>query len=95
MDENGRLATDLKLELVNLVGKKPFVKMWLNEVKCEGLCDTGSMISLINRKFLVETFPSVKMHTGVDFLGNEITYVIKFWAGEFGSIIPKSVHSDR
>ena len=45
------------------------VKVWLNEVELECLWDTGSMISLINKKVISEKFSEVKWHTVDEFMG--------------------------
>ena len=61
--------TKLQLELINLVGRKPVIKCWLNQRQCEGLWDTGSMISLMNKRVVEEKFPNVKIHSVEEFLG--------------------------
>ena len=45
-------VTKLEAELVSVVGKKPVVEIHLNDVKVKALWDTGSMISLMNKKVL-------------------------------------------
>ena len=63
---------NFQLDLINLVGKKPILKIWLNQLECEGLWDTGSMISLINKKVLEEKFPELKMHSVDTFMGTGV-----------------------
>ena len=64
-----KFPTKQQLELINLVGKKPVIKFWLNQRQCEGLWDTGSMISLMNKKVVEEKFPNLKIHSVEEFLG--------------------------
>ena len=71
--ENGKkLPTKLQSDLINLVGRKPVVKIWLNDNEVEGLWDTGSMISLINKDLLQEKFPDLKIHSVDEFMGAEL-----------------------
>ena len=54
-----------------MVGERPLVNFYLNEIKVEGLWDTGAMISLVDTSFIENNFPDVKLHSVADFLGNE------------------------
>ena len=55
--------------MISVVGKKPIVKILLNNVECDCLWDTGSMISLISKNVLAEKFPKTKMHSVDEFMG--------------------------
>ena len=68
-----KLPRNLKLKLVKLVGERPLVNIHLNKKKIRGLWDTGAMISLVNKSFLKENFPDVKIHSIKDFIGEGLT----------------------
>ena len=61
----------LKMKLIRLVGERPLVNIFLNNRELEGLWDTGSMISLINKDFLEDHFPGVEMYSVADFMEND------------------------
>ena len=57
--EKETLPIKLRNNLVKVVGEKPLINCYMNDVKIKGLWDTGSMISLLGKKWLDEKFPSV------------------------------------
>ena len=69
MREKETLPIKLRNNLVKVVGEKPLINCYLNDVKVKGLWDTGSMISLLEKKWLDEKFPSVVTLSLDQFLG--------------------------
>ena len=67
--EKETLPTKLRNNLVKVVGEKPLINCYLNDIKVKGLWDTGSMISLLGKKWLDEKFPSVETISLENFLG--------------------------
>ena len=67
--DDEKLPFQLKKKLIGLVGERPLVNVFLNEVKSRCLWDTGAMISLINEDML-ESFPEVKMLSVEEFTGS-------------------------
>ena len=59
------------LKLAKLVGNRPVLNYTLNNKLCQGLWDTGSMISLINNKWLSEEFPDTEIHSIDSFIGTQ------------------------
>ena len=55
-------------KIVNLVGEKPMLKCSLGDKDFEVLWDTGSMISLVDRKWVKDNFPGAIVHSVADFL---------------------------
>ena len=53
------------------MGEKPLVNIFLNNWEVEGLWDTGSMISLMNKNYVEEHFPGVEIHSVADFIQND------------------------
>ena len=66
-----KLPLKLKKKLVKLVGERPILNFLLNNKKISGLWDTGAMVSLLNRLFLLKHFPEAKIQTIAEFLGEE------------------------
>ena len=62
VNNDDRLPYKTKLKLIRLVGARPLVKIRLNGVEVTGLWDTGAMISLVNKVFLSEHFPEVRLN---------------------------------
>ena len=58
----------LKKKLLKLVGVKPMLKCFLDGVNSEMLWDTGSMVSLVDRKWLATNFPDAIVHPISDFM---------------------------
>ena len=54
--------------LIQLIGEKPILKCSLNDVECEALWDTGSMVSLINFDWFEERFPAKPIQSVHEFL---------------------------
>ena len=67
--EKETLPIKLRNNLVKVVGEIPLINCYLNDVKIKGLWDTGSMISLLGKKWLDEKFPSVVTLSLEQFLG--------------------------
>ena len=59
--DNERLSYKMKRNLINLVGERPLVNVYLNGVDIRGLWDTGAMVSIINYDVLKEKFPEVEL----------------------------------
>ena len=55
-------------KIVNLVGEKPMLKCSLGDKDFEVLWDTGSMISLVDRRWVKNNFPEAIVHSVADFL---------------------------
>ena len=58
-------------EIVRLVGDRPLVQVCLGGIPVKGLWDTGSQISMINKQFLDDFLPDLKLHSVQDFLGEK------------------------
>ena len=69
--EAGRPQRSTKI--IRLVGERPLVDVRLEgtEVKC--LWDTGSMVSIISKRFLEENWPDRKLHSVREFLGTKLS----------------------
>ena len=68
VSDGEKLPFKMKMKLIRLVGERPLVNIFLNNRELEGLWDTGSMISLINKYFLEDHFPAVEMYSVADFM---------------------------
>ena len=66
-----KLPLRLKRKLVKLVGERPILNFLLNNKKIKGLWDTGAMVSLLNKLFVLEHFPDAKIQTIAEFLGED------------------------
>ena len=71
--DSEKLPYIMKLQLVKLVGERPLVTIYLEGKKIQGLWDTGAMISLIDKKFLEENFPSAEVVSISEFAGQGLT----------------------
>ena len=69
--DSEKLPLKLKRKLVKLVGERPTLKFLLNNKNIEGLWDTGAMVSLLNKLFVLENFPDAKIESIAEFLGEE------------------------
>ena len=58
-------------KLVKLIGDKPLIEFTLEGKLFKGLYDTGSMVSLVDRNWLVENFSDHPIHTVTQFIGEE------------------------
>ena len=73
VNNDERLPYKVKLKLIRLVGERPLVKIQLDGVEIQGLWDTGAMISLINKGFLLKNFPGVKIESIGEFTGENFS----------------------
>ena len=58
-------------KFVNLIGEKPTIKCYLDGANCEALWDTGSMVSLVDVRWVRENFLQKRLHSIKDFLKND------------------------
>ena len=58
--------------LMKLVGKKPMLNCHLGGKEFQMLWDTGSMISMVDRKWVKENFPEITIHPVSDFIEEEL-----------------------
>ena len=70
-----QIYVKIQNKLVKLIGEKPVVKCILDGVHCEVLWDTGSMITLVDAKWVQKYFPEKKLHSIMDFLQDETLQV--------------------
>ena len=63
------LPRKYRKQLVRLIGEKPIIEGYLNNQKCKGLWDTGSMVSVINKDWLKSNFPNENVFSTEEFLG--------------------------
>ena len=56
LSDSEKLPYQMKLNLIRLVGERPMVSIYLNDIEVNGLWDTGAMISLINEEHLLQHF---------------------------------------
>ena len=61
-----------KKKLMSLVGEKPVVTCNLGEKKADVLWDTGSMVSLVDRKWLAKNFPDTEIVSVSEFLEEKL-----------------------
>ena len=61
-----------KKKLMRLVGEKPVVTCNLGEKKADVLWDTGSMVSLVDRKWLAKNFPDAEIISVAEFLEEKL-----------------------
>ena len=57
-----------QMKIVKLVGSKPMLRCYFDGKAVKVLWDTGSMISLVGRKWAREHFPNKKIHSISEFL---------------------------
>ena len=69
--KNRELPLKTNRDIIRLVGERPLIEVFLDDVKCKCLWDTGSMISLISRNFLIKNLPNKKIYSVDEFLENE------------------------
>ena len=58
-------------KFVNLIGEKPVVNCYLDGENCAALWDTGSMISVVDFKWVKKNFPDKTLHSVDNFLQND------------------------
>ena len=63
-----QLDAKTQTKLVKLVGEKPILRCLLDGKSVDVLWDTGSMITLVSRKWAKENFPNKKIHSITEFL---------------------------
>ena len=63
-----QLDAKTQTKLVKLVGEKPILRCLLDGKSVDVLWDTGSMITLVSRKWAKENFPKKKIHSISEFL---------------------------
>ena len=68
-NDSEKLPYKMKLKLIRLVGERPVVSIFLENMCVNGLWDTGAMVSVINDKFLNEHFPMVKIRPVEEIIG--------------------------
>ena len=61
-----------KKKLMRLVGEKPVVKCKLGDKEADVLWDTGSMVSLVDRKWLAKNFPDAEIISVSEFLEEKL-----------------------
>jgi hypothetical protein len=61
-----------KKKLMRLVGEKPLVNCNLGDKNSQVLWDTGSMVSLVDRKWLARNFPDAEVVSISDFLEEKL-----------------------
>ena len=66
------LSIKTNRDIIRLVGERPLIDVLLDDVKCKCLWDTGSMISLLSKNFLIEKLPNKKIYSVDEFLENEL-----------------------
>ena len=55
-------------QLVRLIGEKPIIEGYINNKTYNGLWDTGSMVSVINKHWLKSNFSNEKSFSSEEFL---------------------------
>ena len=95
-------------KMLKLVGEKPMLKCFLEGKEFNVLWDTGSMVSLVSRKWLATHFPNMSVIDVAEFLGKELSLtaanktvihfdgvvILKFTLGdEDGFLVPVLVSS--
>ena len=62
------MPSHIRRKLVSLVGERPLVKCVLEGKRCEGLWDTGAMVSMVGLDWLKENFPEVNILSVMEFV---------------------------
>ena len=68
----GQQDVKIRRKMVKLVGQKPMLQCFYGGRKCEVLWDTGSMVSMVDRRWVNEHFPEQKIHSVEEFLGSDL-----------------------
>ena len=74
--EENQVPAKIRNELVKLVGEKPLLHCSLDGEHCDGLWDTGSMVSMLNSGWLRATLPKAKMLTIEEFLEGDNLHLV-------------------
>ena len=61
-----------RMKLMKLVGEKPILNCCLGGKEFQMLWDTGSMISMVDKKWVKNNFPEATIHSVTDFLDDEL-----------------------
>ena len=64
-----------RTKMLKLIGEKPMLNCTLDNTDVEVLWDTGSMISLVDTKWVKKYFPNKELHSVQDFLENEVLQI--------------------
>ena len=59
-------------KMVKLVGEKPMLQCFYGGKLVDVLWDTGSMVSMVDRKWLSQNFPNEKIYSVEEFLGTSL-----------------------
>ena len=70
-----QIDSKIRRKLIRLIGEKPMLKCRLGGKNEEVLWDTGSMISLVDTKWVKKQFPDKMLHSVDDFLENEVLQI--------------------
>ena len=65
-----KLPYKMKKKLIRLVGERPVVNIFLDNVCVNGLWDTGAMVSVMSELFLRENFPNALVRPLEEIIGN-------------------------
>ena len=65
------LPSKLNREIIQLVGERPLLNVELDDVSCNCLWDTGSMVSIMSSSFRERMFPDKTLCSVDDFVGGE------------------------
>ena len=65
----GKTSIQNEDEIDSVVGERPIVNIYLDNVGINGLWDTGSMVSVMNENFLQKNFPEVEIRSVEEVLG--------------------------
>ena len=55
--DSEKLPYKMKKKLIRLVGERPVVNIFLDNMGLNGLWDTGAMVSVMSSQFLKDNFP--------------------------------------
>ena len=66
-----QVDSKIKSKLMRLIGVRPMLKCFLDDEIFEVLWDTGSMVSLVDTKWVKTYFPDKQIHPITDFLENQ------------------------
>ena len=64
------VSAHTKKKFVKLIGEKPIINIELNRQHCQGLWDTGSMVSLVSQKWLNRHHPNIVIKSINQFIGD-------------------------
>ena len=70
-----QIDSKTRTKLLKLIGEKPMLKCTLDGMDAKVLWDTGSMISLVDTKWVKMYFQDKKLHSVDEFLQNEVLQI--------------------